>query len=216
MKLSCVVMRRIVCLAWVAALVACGSPGYNSNPSQRESDERIGCLAGTDFFAVYFSVHVQPPDLGPDARVTHDLFRPYCSDIPAPGNVFVTVDLVGNELRRVPIAIRLVAPETNESASDGAENWGSIAEVPAKVYAKGVIETGFALDRNGRYAVELIRGGNAGAVQQPDTLRIPLNVGMGADAQPLLKDLLIKVILTVGGLLFCSWVFRLLRARKII
>jgi hypothetical protein len=209
---------RHLLLACAASLTGCGSPGHNNNPSQQSTDDRIGCLAATDFFAVYFSVHLQPSDLGPDARITPDVFRSYCSDIPAPGNVFLTADLVGNALRRIPVAIRVIDQGLRDGDRDFAEDLGSrgaVAEVPAMVYAKGFIETSFPLERKGRYTVELIRSGEAD-IQEKDILRIPLNVGMGPDARLLMKEILTKVSLTAGVLLFCFAVFRLLRARKII
>jgi hypothetical protein len=205
-------------MAGAASLTGCGSPGYNNNPSQQSTDDRIGCLAATDFFAVYFSVHLQPSDLGPDAIITPDLFRSYCNDIPTPGNVFFTADLVGSELRTIPVAIRVIDQgfrDGDRDLAEGPDSLGTVAEMPATVYSKGFIETSFPLERNGRYAVELIRNGEAGA-QEKDILRIPLNVGMGADAKPLMKQILTKVSITAGVLLFCFSVFRILRARKII
>ena len=199
-------------------MTACGSPGYNNNPSQQIADNRVGCEAATDFFAVNFTIHLQPADLSEDPRIAKEVFRSYCHEVPQPGNVFFTADLVGNDLRKVPVGIRLVEreflggdPALPESFADRAIS----AEVAAAPYPKGVIESRFVLERNGYYAIDLIRGGDAG-VPEKDRLRIPLTVGVSVGAAPLVKAGLVKLGITLAVVIFCLAVFRLLKARRFI
>jgi len=199
-------------------MTACGSPGYNNNPSQQISDNRVGCEAATDFFSVNFSIHLQPADLSQDARLTKEVFQSYCHEIPQPGNVFFTADLVGNELRKLPIGIRLVEREFVGGDPGSPESFADrdiTAEVAAVAYPKGVIESRFVLERNGYYAIDLIRGGDAG-VPEKDVLRIPLSVGVNAGTAPLTKAILVKLGITVAAVAFCLAVFRLLKARRLI
>lgn len=171
---------RYALLVCAALTTACTSPGYNDNPSQQITNARVGCLAATEFFAVYFSVHVRPSNQNQDTRMRKELFRSYCNDIPTTGKVFFTADLVGDELKSVPIGIRIVEQESavhDENLTDRR----TIAEVPAKTYSKGVVEADFEIVRNGVYAVYLIRGGE-GAVSEADNLRIPISVGVGTGA----------------------------------
>ena len=166
----------------MAFLSSCSNPGYNDNPSQQITNARIGCLAATDFFSVYFSVHVQPAHVGPDAGITRDMFRSYCEEIPVPGKVFLTVDLVGPELRRIPLGIRIVEPDSGDgSLIENGTGARTIAEVPARTYSSGIIESQFQLEKNGSYAVFLTRAGSD-AITAGDTLKIPLHVGVGTAA----------------------------------
>lgn len=208
---------RSTTMAGAMLMAACGNPGYNSNPSQQNTDDWVGCLASTDFFAVYFSLHLQPVEQEMDARVAKELFQSYCNDLPQPGTVFFTADLAGNELKRVPIGVRIVERATPDGDANRFESSGegvTIEEIPPQTYPKGFIERQFVLSANGRYAIELIRGGNTGTSEK-DILRIPVNVGIGPDPRPLMKEVATKLSLTVFVILFCTGVFRVLRYRRI-
>lgn len=160
-------------------ITACSSPGYNDNPSQQITNTRLGCPAATDFFAVYFSMHLQPSDENQETRITKDLFRSYCEEIPAPGKVFFTADLAGIELRSVPIGIRIVEQAFAGSDESNAENFGdlrTVSEIDAKLHPKGVIESHFEIDKKGHYAIYLIKTGEDG-VSVREQLRIPFKVG---------------------------------------
>lgn len=186
-----------VCLALVAA---CGSPGYNDNPSQQISDAKLGCPAATEFFAVYFSIRVQPPSENQDATLTRQQFRSYCNDLPSPGKVFFIADLVGNELRDTPLAVRVAEQEFTGLDASRAENFQdlrTLAELAAKTYANGVIEASFDVDKPGYYAVYISRGREAA---EQDSLRIPLNIGVDADAR--LLGTRLAGLLGVAGLAF--------------
>ena len=166
---------------WVCAvlLTACGSPAYNDTPSQQMANPKVGCLAATDFFAVYFSVRVQTPKETQDARLKKQLFRPYCEDIPTSGTLFFTADLVGDAQRRTPIGIRVVEQTSadDENPASKPRGFRSLLEIPPKAYPNGVIEMHFDLAKSGYYAIHLIRGGNDAAAEE-GKLVIPLNVGV--------------------------------------
>lgn len=165
----------------MALTTACTSPGYNDNPSQQMSTARIGCPAAAEFFAVYFSVHLQPFNEDQGVPIKREIFRPYCNDLPTPGRVFLTADLVGAELRTMPIGLRIRqrASADDESSAEDVNAVRTIFEVPAKTYANGVIEADFELDEQGYYAIDLIRRGEDPAAAG-DRLTIPLNVGVDA------------------------------------
>ncbi|HLF96110.1 MAG TPA: hypothetical protein VI457_03120 [Methylococcaceae bacterium] len=195
----------LVCMALTTACT-----GHNDNPSQQITTERVGCPVATDFFAVYFTVHVQPSDESPDARVTRELFRPYCHDLPKPGKVFFTADLVGNELKATPIGIEVVEEEFaggNESQSGNVKDVRTLSEVTPKRYSKGVIQTAFDLDKNGYYAIYLIRAGK-GAGSEPERLRIPLNVGVTSGGKLLMTRIVTIFVITSGLALIGFVVFR--------
>lgn len=199
-------------------MAACTSPGYNNNPSQQMTNARIGCPAATEFFAVYFSVHVQPPLENQDEKITKELFRSYCQDIPTLGKVFFTADLVGSELRKIPIGIRVVEqafPDGGENNADNSNDLITVSEFPPKTYSKGAIEIQFELDKSGYYAVYLIRNGRD-AISKEDELRIPLNVGIESGIKRLLTRLPIFLGIATGLALIVFVAFRFMRQRKVI
>lgn len=199
-------------------MAGCSSPGYNDNPSQQITNSRVGCSGASDFLAVYYSVHVQPLIENQEARITRAMFRPYCNELPTPGRVFFTADLVGDEPRRIPIGIRVVERNLaggDERTAEGFVDQRTVWEVPQKTYGKGVIESSFELRTAGYYSLYLISG-------QKDThpeaakLVIPLNVGVDSGV-----TLLMIRIVTLFGIasalaLVGFFAFRYLRRRMVI
>jgi hypothetical protein len=201
-------------LAVTLLLAGCTSPGYNDNPSQQMTTGRVGCLAATEFFAVYFNVHVQPATDSTSPRLVKEVFRSYCEDIPIPGRVFFTADLATPDLKRMPIGIQVLEQQFDgyDSRLNKAHRTArTIAEFPDTVYTKGVIELQFELDAPGRYAVYLKRGGKE-AVTDYDKLRIPLNVATSTGTAPVISRA--GVLIGVASLLAAVVVLGYLRGRK--
>lgn len=197
-------------------LSACSSPGYNDNPSQQNSKSWVGCPAVTDFFGVYFSVRVKPASETPGATATKAVYRAYCHDVPIPGRVFFTADVTDAALNHTPIGIEVVEQEPlggDDSRDENFKTLRILEKFPAKSYPKGVIEEQFELDRNGHYAVYLIRGGADGTVL-PNKLRIPLNVGVDPDAKRLTLHIATTAATVLVSALLGLMAFRFWQRRK--
>lgn len=200
-------------------LTACESPGYNDNPSQQMTKATVGCLVATDFFAVYFSAYIKPANDSNTKMTVKDrkaLFRSYCKNIPTTGTAFFTADVVGDELRKTPIGIRIVEQELTGGDEDKAENFKdirTIAEIPAKLYPRGAVEAQAQLDKNGYYAIYLMVGGEE-ALSDEDKLRIPLHVGVDPDANPIRTYIAIGIGGTVGLALIGFVAYRFMRRQN--
>jgi hypothetical protein len=216
MKSPCPALRSLL-LINALLLTACTSPGYNDNPSQVMTKATVGCLVANDFYAVYFSAYIKPAG---DTKATaakdkKALFRSYCKDMPTSGTAFFTADLVGSELREIPIGIRIVEQELTGGDENKAENYKdlrTLSEIPAKLYPRGVVEAQAELDKNGYYAIYLMIGGEA--VSDEDRLRIPLHVGVDPDAKPLWTRIGIIAGITLGFALIGFVAFRFMRRRN--
>lgn len=197
---------------WIvtALMMGCTNPGYNDNPSQQMADGRVGCPAATEFFGVYFNVHIQPLADSRETRLTQEVFRAYCEDLPMAGTVFFTADLVGPELRRIPIGIRLVEQQDGGIFPGSHDDLRVLSETAARRYEKGVIEAQFEIDQPGHYAIELNRGGDD-PVSEHDRLRIPLNVGVESGVSLLLTRL---IMLAAGASLLAVAGSALVRIRR--
>ncbi|MFO1417998.1 MAG: hypothetical protein U1E83_04955 [Methylotetracoccus sp.] len=219
-EISRVSSRGIALVSATIAMLSmsgCSSPGYNDNPSQKITDPRLGCPAETDSLTVYYTVHLQPVGDTEDARVTAERFRSYCDLLPGPGAVFLTVDLVGAESSREPIAVRVVerAPKSDEAGHpSGFEDLRPILEIPPQHYAKGVIEARFDVDHKGYYAIDLRRVvGDVAAAEVP--LRIPLLVGVDPPEGARIARLADRALYLVGGACVLGYaLFRFLRWRR--
>jgi hypothetical protein len=198
-------------------LTACTSPGYNDNPSQVMTKATVGCLVATDFYAVYFSAYIKPEnDTAKTIKDKKALFRSYCKDIPTTGAAFFTADLVGSELREMPIGIRIVEQELTGGDDSKAENFKDIrtlVEIPAKLYPRGAVEAQAQLDKNGYYAIYLMIGGEE-ALSDDDKIRIPLHIGVDPDSKPMLTRIIIGVGVTIGFALIGFVAYRFMRRRN--
>jgi hypothetical protein len=120
-------------------------------------------------------------------------------------------------LRKTPIGIRVVEREAAGFLASPAGEYQELrvlSERDARPYAQGVIELQFDIDRNGYYAVDLIRGGEEG-VTEPDILNIPLHVGVESGASLLLTRIITLLAIAAGMALTGMAAFRLWRRLKI-
>ena len=197
-------------------LSSCTNPGYNDNPSQQMTKATVGCLVATDFYAVYFSAYIQPTGDNSKVKDRKALFRSYCKNIPTTGAAFFTADLVGSELREMPIGIRVVEQELTGGDDSKAENFKdirTISETPAKVYPRGAVEARAQLDKNGYYAIYLLIGGEE-AISDDDRIRIPLHVGVDPDEKPIKTYIIIGIGTIVGLALIAFVAYRFMRRRN--
>lgn len=199
-------------------LTACTSPGDNDNPSQVMTKATVGCLVANDFYAVYFSAYIKPAtdNVKMSAKDKKALFRSYCKDIPISGTAFFTADLVGSELREMPIGIRIVEQAltgNDESKAESFKDIRTISEIPAKLYPRGVVEAQAQLDKNGYYAIYLLMAGDDAASDE-DKLRIPLHLGVDPDATPMTTKIIMGVGVTFGFALIGFVGYRFMRRRN--
>ncbi len=131
-----------------------------ANPTPPEEDE---CLISTDLHIVHFSAF-QPAAEGSKA----ENFQRYCRELPRVGTAYLSIDFVDRDVRRLPIALKVVEEDTQGAVLR------TLSELPAKTYPQGVASVQVAFDRVGHYALLLqFQGG-----ELADELRIPITVGL--------------------------------------
>ena len=194
----------------LALFSGCINPGYNDNPSQQITTPRAGCPAATEFFGVYFSLRINPLADSQQARVRKELFRSYCNEIPMPGKVFFTADLIGNDLLTRNIGISVVEQAFagyGARLEDRFRDVRTIADFKPAKYSKGVIEIQFELENNGYYAVHLRRDGDTEGTGY-DVLTIPLHVGVESEFKLLTWRMFSMLAIGVGCLLLLRFAAR--------
>jgi hypothetical protein len=163
----------------IPLLTACEKSG----PVQHHYSTSIGCLITNDFYATYFSVYVEPEDI--ENETDNGVFKPFCHAISRTGTAYFTADLVDEDLREIPIGIRLVEQELIGEDKNMAESFKDtriVSAVRPKRYPQGTIEMQAELDKEGYYALYLNIGGED-TLFEYDRLRIPLHVGEVAAAK---------------------------------
>lgn len=170
-KFKCFLLSSLLVLA------SCNKENANTQSPQIPDKDSVGCLITNDFYAVHFSAYLKPTgDLKNADRAA--LLKPYCQDLPSVGKVFFSADLIDNDIRQTPIALRIVELEKIKNAK-GKNNFKEIrtlAEVPAQLYTKGVVEAQADIDKNGDYALVLLIG-NQDVISDDEKFKIPFHVG---------------------------------------
>lgn len=185
-------------------LIAACSSEDRSAPVQKPYSESIGCLNANDFYAVYFSAYLKPQGdlskLGEKERT--ESLKAYCRYIPRPGVVYFTADLIDDDVRTMPVGIRIAEQKLkgeDETLIDNYEDIRVVAEEEAKLYPRGVVQTQVELDKEGYYALYLSIGE---VIAEDDVLRIPLIVGSDPTAHSTMD-----VVLAIVGVLFGTIMF---------
>ncbi len=158
-------------LLFSTLLHGCDKLKFDDKP-QIEDINSVGCLITNDFYAVHFSAYLKSSG-GNDRDA---LLRPYCQDIPGVGKAFFAADLIDRDIRKTPIGVRVVEVQKTGSKPDDFTELRTIAEFPAKLYPRGVVEAQADIDKNGDYVLVLIVGGED-ALAEEDKLKIPFTVG---------------------------------------
>lgn len=98
------------------------------------------------------------PQFDPDAE--------YCNEVPREGKTVLVVDILGDELRRVPMGLELIAIGNSRDSH-------TILSVPPKVYKRGVADTEVVLTEGNDYVARVIledgAGGNPQALSFSDS-----------------------------------------------
>lgn len=192
----------------ISLLLACLLSGcewidiIKGNPPPQIADkEKVTCLVANDFYAVHFSAYIKPAGEIKEAQ-REALLRPYCQELPTPGKVFLSADLIDRDIRTTPIGIRIVELE-KIGKGDKAEDFKElsvISEVPAKLYPRGVVEAQADIPRDGYYAMFLAIGGEE-ALAEDDKLRVPFHVG--GNPYGLSTEVIQAMIAGAGFLVLC-------------
>lgn len=124
-----------------------------------------GCTIETGAFPVGFSAYMVPGDyMVPEQAIEAPPISVLCNQMPAPGTLNVTVDLLVRETRNIYMSVTLVRIDDDQERE--------IMSLPPTQYTSGIITHPIRIEENGPYAI-LLRDG------KEEMVRIPLQVGEG-------------------------------------
>jgi hypothetical protein len=180
-------MKKILkfknCILW--ATIGCvflisGCDKFNlGKTKQIESRPELDCIVANDFYAMHFSAYIQPKNI--DKTLDKTTFIPYCHDLPEPGKIYFSADLIDRDIRQTPIGIRLVeVEETGKAKPDNFKEISVVSEIAAKLYPRGTVEAQATIEKKGQYILYLLIGD---AIEEDDKFKINLNVGANSFAK---------------------------------
>ena len=128
-------------LLFVPLLVAIGLAGPMTAWAHRFGGPNDPCERKIGASLLHITLY--QPQFDPDAE--------YCESVPRDGNTVVVVDVLGEDLRRLPIALQLVA-----ISGSGAPE--TVANVAPRIYRRGVADAQFALGEGRQYVLRVAIG----------------------------------------------------------
>lgn len=153
------------------------------------------CIKVNDLYAVNFTAYAPPSkeelkEMSPAERKA--AIRPYCDRVPRSGKLYLSVDLLDRDARKMPVWLRLVKLKEGEELAEEAV----LARTEPEVHPKGSLTLSAEVREPGRYALVVTFGEEA--VLPEDELWIPFEVASGRPWQELLLPYLPWLF---GGLL---------------
>ena len=181
------IMQRLLFARVIFALLlgfltaGCEQLGFGTKQSNALGNRPdLDCIIANDFYAVHFSVYLQPTaDEAKAAAESKKAFVPFCQQIPRAGKMFFTADLIDRDIRTTPIGVKLVEVEkTGKPSPDDIREIRTLTEVEPKLYPRGAVEAQADVDKTGDYVLYFLIGD---AIEEDDRFRVPLEVGVEPD-----------------------------------
>jgi hypothetical protein len=158
-----------------SAQAANGPTRSIENGRQMYQGASMTCLIANDFYAMHFTALQK----GRKHDETTEFVK-YCQEIPAVGETFLTVDLLDRDVRKLPVALRVIEESYSQDGAPPKEI-RTLSETPRQVYKNGTAETHVAIGEPGHYALIVSVGEDP--FSEDDHVRIPFSVGLPAPVQ---------------------------------
>jgi len=145
--------------AWLAILPSMESTDEKNTPS---------CLKTSDFYAVHLTTHFATADDGKiDPRKKALEYVPYCDQVPGPGQVVFTVDLMEKDARNQSVGLSFFKIDANGKLA-------LVKALPSGRNPSGVLTLDVPLAERGKYVLEVAFGA---AKTADDRIKMPILVG---------------------------------------
>ena len=175
--------------AWMCGLfllVAAPFPAMAQHGHELAPDT---CILHVGPYKMYF--HSYLPDTYYD--------RQFCQELPATGNAVLVLDYVEQELRSLPVEVRIIRDNGSEDNLEAV----TVTHLPAKVYPTGSIDVKYNFDKPGKF-VGLVSIGE----KREHMSRLSFSVGETGAVSHLMHYSMIFVPVMVGLAVAVYYTFR--------
>lgn len=98
----------------------------------------------------------------------------FCGDFPSTGRIILTIDLIAERLRQLPIEVRIVREKNGPISLEEDPTPFTVAYVPPRLYPGGAVPVEHVFEESGAYAALITVTENSGTKR---TTRFAINVG---------------------------------------
>jgi hypothetical protein len=149
-----------LCYATLLLVVWTSQAGAHGGESMGGMDKGDACVQKKGHYMVHFSAYQQQygeaaigmlQEVGSE-RLKRE-FQSYCEGIPKTGKMAITFDLLNEEMRELPISVRIVEAPAGHEDKGGGEHSHDILSLPPTVYRDGSIRLNADIPTAGHYKV---------------------------------------------------------------
>lgn len=132
------------------------------------SYDMYGCMQANDYYVVNFAAYQVTPNQAKDSK---SLPEAECIDLPATGKTQISIDLLDLDLRKKPVALKILRKEGQ-----------TVAELPMVIVKQGVLSTTVDFKTAGKYqAVLTVDDTDLHTPLAVSALHIPITVALVAE-----------------------------------
>src|SRR6266852_4805685 len=167
--------RVLICISLTVAvgwLAPCAASAHRFGGPNDPCERKIGTSL--------IHITLYQPEFDPDGE--------YCNEVPRAGNTVLVVDVLGDELRKMPLGVQVLATR-------GPQSRRTVLSIPPKIYRRGVADAQAMLDGGGTYLTRISVG--EGAALQ--VLSFPIRVA------PWYRPLMVPALVILGIVAFIAF-----------
>ncbi len=129
--------RRFLIRVWVCCLLVLITAPFSAQAQHGHELAADTCVLHVGPYKMYFASY--QPDTYYD--------RKFCQELPGTGNSVLVLDFVEQELRSMPVEVRVIRDTGSEDNLEAV----TVTHFPAKVYAAGSIDVKYNFDKPGKF-----------------------------------------------------------------
>ncbi len=183
--MSCHMLIR----AWVCCLFLVGLAPFTALAQHGHELAADTCVLHVGPYKMYFASY--QPDTYYD--------RKFCQELPGTGNSVLVLDFVEQELRSLPVEVRVIRDTGSEDNLEAV----TVTHFPAKVYPSGSIDVKYNFDKPGKF-VGLVSIGE----KREHVSRLAFSVGETGAVSHLQHYMMLIVPVLVGIVFVIFFAFR--------
>jgi hypothetical protein len=154
-------MKRLMLLFWVVLVPvvwASQALGHGGGDVMGDWDAADACTAVKGHYTVHFTAYQELVGAGM-VPLLHEVgsvevkkeFQSYCEGVPKAGKLSVAFDLYNEEMRVLPISVRIVEAVEAHEDKGGSEHSHAIFSRPPAVYGDGTVRVDTEIPKAGHY-----------------------------------------------------------------
>ena len=176
-------MKRLISLCFATLLLVAWTSQARAHGGESMSgmDKADACVLKKGHYTVHFTAYQQQYGAS-EIGMLHEVgsvkvkeeFKSYCEGIPKTGKLSIAFDLFNEEMRALPISVRIVKASEGHEDKDSSQHSPDILSLPPTVYRDGAVRLDADIATAGQYmAIMKLESVGPGIAHKPHSASDP-------------------------------------------